>query len=213
MRTFSRREQPLLLVGLLFVVIGLGSGLLYLLQQPQVSEEAMRAATEAFEGYRAEHPDDEISAWAVVDYSKPSYARRMVIIDQATGLHRFYRVAHGVNSGTLYAREFSNVTGSNTSSIGLFRTGAMYDGDHGRAIRLYGLDSLFNSNAFIRDIVLHSSWYVSIPTILENLFTFNGPRIGRSNGCFVVSPSVIDEIAETLKEHALLYAYGHTNEP
>ncbi|MCW8799229.1 MAG: murein L,D-transpeptidase catalytic domain family protein, partial [Prosthecochloris sp.] len=102
---------------------------------------------------------------------------------------------------------------SNTSSIGLFRTGAMYDGDHGRAIRLYGLDSIFNSNAFIRDIVLHSSWYVSIPTILENLFTFNGPRIGRSNGCFVVSPSVIDEIAETLKEHALLYAYGHTNEP
>ncbi len=213
MRIFSRIGQRPFFAGTLIVLMSLVTGLLSMLQQPQVSEEAMQAAKDAFEGYRSGHPDEDVSVFVVVDYTRPSYAKRMVVIDPATGDRRFYRVAHGRNSGDLYAREFSNIPGSNTSSIGLFRTGEIYDGDHGRAIRLYGLDSLSNSNAYVRDIVLHSAWYVSVPTILHNLITFNGPRIGRSNGCFVVSTSVIDEITEALSERALLYAYSHTRTP
>ena len=81
-------------------------------------------------------------------------------------------------------------------------------GDHGLAIRLHGLDSLQNSNAFTRDIVLHSAEYVSVPIIVENILTLNGPGIGRSLGCFVVNPSKIGEVVEKLSRGGFIYAYG-----
>lgn len=132
----------------------------------------------------------------------------MVIIDMKTGAESYYRVAHGKHSGTLRARKFSNIEGSNMSSLGLFKTGNSYMGDHGPAVRLHGLDSLSNSNAFARNIVVHSAEYVSVPTIIENILTLNGPRIGRSNGCFVVAPSKTEEVVDKLSRGGFVYAYG-----
>lgn len=181
---------------------------LSLLSRPQISDRALREAFAAFETYRRDHPGETVRTLAVVDYSRPSYAKRMAIIDIETGERTAYRVAHGKNSGDLNAVSFSNEPGSNMSSLGLFRTGRKYEGDHGRAVRLHGLDSLKNANAFRRDIVLHSAWYVSVPVIVENILTLHGPRIGRSNGCFVVSTGAIDEVIAKLAEGSLLYAYG-----
>ena len=65
-----------------------------------------------------------------------------------------------------------------------------------------------NGNAFARDIVVHSAEYVSIPIIIENIVTLNGPRIGRSNGCFVVAPSKIEEVVRKLSSGGFIYAYG-----
>jgi len=132
----------------------------------------------------------------------------MAIIDLKTGRQSFYRVAHGKNSGELYARRFSDVPESNMSSLGLFRVGERYLGDHGLALRLDGLDSLRNGNAAKRDIVLHKAGYVSIPFILLNVVTGYGPMIGRSNGCFVVSENDIDEVVQKLAGGGFIYAWA-----
>ncbi|ARM31798.1 murein L,D-transpeptidase catalytic domain family protein [Prosthecochloris sp. HL-130-GSB] len=186
-----------------------GAFLLFI-ERPAVSDDALAAAFRAHDAYlKGQEDRADVRVMAVVDYTLPSYAKRMLIIDMATGEQTAYRVAHGTNSGELYATLFSNEPGSYRSSLGLFSTGDVYYGEHGLAIRLHGLDSLQNSNAFERDIVLHSAWYVSIPVIIENILTLNGPRIGRSNGCFVVSPDVIGEVVGKLEGNALLYAYGN----
>ena len=135
----------------------------------------------------------------------------MAVIDLVSGEESFYRVAHGKNSGELYATRFSNTPESGMSSSGLFKVLDAYIGDHGKAVRLEGLEPAINGNAFSRDIVLHSAEYVSLGYILLNLVTFNGPRIGRSNGCFVVSPGDIDDVVQKLSRKGLLYAWAIQN--
>jgi hypothetical protein len=173
-----------------------------------VSAEAVIDAKAALEKYIGEHPDASARSLAVVDYTRPSFLKRMVIIDLQTGRSTAYRVAHGKNSGETYARTFSNVPESNMSSLGLFRVTSAYRGDHGLALRLDGLDSLQNGNAAMRNIVLHSADYVSVPCILLNLLTCNGPRIGRSNGCFVVSHDDIGDVTSELGNGGFIYSWG-----
>ena len=178
------------------------------LMQEKVSGQAYKAALASMESYRSIHPEERPRFLAVVDFSKPSYLKRMAVIDLKTGVQSFYRVAHGINSGELNATQFSNTPESNMSSLGLYKTFETYNGDHGKAMRIAGLDPGMNSNAFNRDIVLHSADYVSLKYILVNLLTFKGPRIGRSNGCFVVSPRDIDDITQKLNQGAFLYAWA-----
>lgn len=157
--------------------------------------------------YGIQHPETEIRSLAVVDYSLPSFMKRMTVIDLRSGRSTSLRVAHGKKSGEQYAEHFSNVPESNMSSLGLFRVTRAYHGDHGLALRLDGLDSLRNANADTRDIVVHSADYVSIPYILLNLLTGNGPRIGRSNGCFVVARCDIAPVADKLARGGFIYAW------
>ena len=182
-----------------------------LLRDPgQVSETAVAEAQAALGSYALLHPEAEIRSLTVVDYSKPSFMKRMVVIDLRTGRRWPCRVAHGKSSGELFAQSFSNVPESNMSSLGLFRARQVYSGEHGLALRLDGLDSLRNGNAGQRDIVVHSADYVSIPWIIWNLATGNGPRIGRSNGCFVVSRDDIVPVVHQLGNGGYIYAWrGH----
>jgi hypothetical protein len=194
---------------LLFLLLLLNLGTIALLLDPgSVSADATRRAFAAMQDYLRRNPASvQPQALVVIDYSQPSFMKRMAIIELKTGRQSFYRVAHGKNSGELFARRFSNTPESNMSSLGLFRVTKQYHGDHGLALRLDGLDSLRNGNAAKRDIVLHSAGYVSIPFILLNTLTFQGPRIGRSNGCFVVSKSDIDEVVGKLTNGGFLYAW------
>lgn len=57
------------------------------------------------------------------------------------------------------APSFSNTDGSGYTSLGRYRIGTPYNGHFGRSYKLYGLDST-NSQAFRRNIVLHSFSYV-----------------------------------------------------
>lgn len=173
----------------------------------QVSEIAVTEAKAALASYLRTHPDQKADVLAVVDYSLPSYIKRMTVIDLHNGERTFYRVAHGRNSGELYALRFSDTPESNMSSLGLFRTGARYYGEHGLALRIDGLDSLRNGKAIFRDIVLHSADYVSIRYILLNLLTLHGPMIGRSNGCFVISKQDIDKVVGKLADGGFIYAW------
>jgi len=91
----------------------------------------------------------------VVDYSLPSWKKRLTIINLETGHRENYLVAHAINSGDIYANRFSNEIGSNKSSLGLFQVGKTYTGIHGKSLRLHGLNKKSNSNAYTRAIVLH----------------------------------------------------------
>src|SRR4051812_14094867 len=65
-------------------------------------------------------------------------------------------VAHGVCGAFFSATaSFSNVPDNGCSSLGRYKMGNKYAGKFGTSYKLYGLDST-NSNAFKRNVVLHS---------------------------------------------------------
>lgn len=81
--------------------------------------------------------------------------------------------------------KFSNVPGSNCSSLGRFSVGKKYVGKFGTAYKLHGLDSS-NSAAFERFIVLHS--HSCVPD------TESWGWICQSEGCPTISPKMLKEI-------------------
>ncbi|WKZ57859.1 MAG: murein L,D-transpeptidase catalytic domain family protein [Bdellovibrionota bacterium] len=130
----------------------------------------------------------------VIDYSLPSTQKRFWLFDlKRPRLLLEDWVAHGKNSGENEARLFSNAIGSLQSSLGLFRVGQPYRGKHGESLRLLGLDRGFNDRAIDRAIVLHSASYVSPEFIRAH------QRLGRSFGCPVVSPHIIDQVVDAFK--------------
>jgi len=138
----------------------------------------------------------------VIDFTKPSFVKRMHIFNLETGEVERHLVAHGQRSGHTYARHFSNEIGSHRSCRGFFITGEKYEGEHGTSLRLQGKEQGINDNAFRRDIVIHGADWVSYRAILEN-----GGRLGRSWGCPAVPAPEADAIAEKLKDGRLLYIY------
>jgi hypothetical protein len=139
----------------------------------------------------------------VIDYTKPSYARRMSIIDMQT--HRIERhlVAHGKNSGYSYAIDFSNRLNSYKSCKGVFVTGNTYLGSHGKTLPLLGLERGVNDNALERGIVIHGADYVSTRSVV-----LNGGFLGRSWGCPAVPLKEVDQIVEKIRNGSLLYIHG-----
>lgn len=134
----------------------------------------------------------------IVDFAAHSSRDRFWILDMQTGAERAMHVAHGVGSdpdGDGYATRFSNVPNSRASSLGFYKTGALYTGKHGRSMRLHGLSST-NSNALSRAVVVHDSNYVR-----EGNF-----RAGRSYGCLAVANTEIGPVLTALRGGALIYA-------
>jgi hypothetical protein len=145
------------------------------------------------------------SALTVIDFSKPSRKKRMWIIDIANkSLVLNTWVAHGERSGFDVPTRFSDRIDSRESSLGFYLTDNVYFGDHGRSLKLDGLDEGFNANARKRSIVLHAAPYVS-----QELIDRKG-RLGRSFGCPAVSPDVIDEVIDTIKDKNVIFISGNS---
>jgi len=112
---------------------------------PQISPSVDRAIDYVLE--QSDHPRA-----AVVDFAARSSTPRFHVIDCARGeVLQSFRVAHGHGSEGKrddgYAEVFSNESGSNASSLGLYRTAETYRGVYpGLSMRLDGLSST-NSNA------------------------------------------------------------------
>jgi hypothetical protein len=136
---------------------------------------------------------------AVIDYTQGANKKRFYIINMKTGAVEQHAVAHGKGSDlnhSGFAKHFSNSGGSEASSIGFYKTGEIYHGNHGRSLRLDGLSST-NNNARGRAVVIHAAKYVT-----------DSNASGRSWGCPAVSPGNIAHIIDTLKGGALIYAFG-----
>jgi hypothetical protein len=141
---------------------------------------------------------------AVIDYTKPSFVKRLFIYDMQNAKAARYLVAHGKGSGFIYARDFSNEANSNKSCKGFFITGEIFIGEHGTSLSLHGLQEGLNDNAFNRDIIIHGADYVSWKSIIVNL-----GRLGRSLGCPAVGQDQIDEVIDKLKGGALVYIHSN----
>lgn len=139
---------------------------------------------------------------ALVDFSLPSWRPRFHLVDLEKGLVRSYLVAHGRGSDprhTGYLKTFSNAPGSNATSEGVYRTGVVYEGKYGTAMRLAGLDA-DNSNAAARAIVIHAAWYAH-PDMIDKY-----GKLGRSEGCFAFSETDRASVIAGLGEGRMLYA-------
>lgn len=138
----------------------------------------------------------------IIDYSKPSFKKRLFLIDRESGSVQKYFVSHGKNSGWAYATRFSNSPGSLQSSKGFFKTGSVYYGRLGPTLELHGLEKGVNDNALIRKIVMHGAWYSNPESIVINHW-----RLGRSQGCPALPKEAAPEVIYKIRDGSLLYIH------
>jgi hypothetical protein len=166
----------------------------------RVAPDLVRRALDALERH-----GDRIACRDVVgiaDFSLASRTPRFHLLSVGDGTVTSHLVAHGRGSDpahTGWLEHFSNEPHSYATSAGAYRTDGIYSGGHGHSIRLEGLDPT-NSNAASRAIVVHGAWYVS-----EQMAHEHGV-LGRSEGCFAVANSSLEEILTRLGPGRLIYA-------
>ncbi len=138
----------------------------------------------------------------IADFGAHSSLPRFHFANLENGTVRSFLVAHGTGSDPEhdgYLNNFSNEPGSNATSRGAYITWEWYKGQYGTSIRLGGLDEE-NSNAYPRAIVMHQADYAT-PEHVERW-----GRLGRSNGCFAMSPQDFREALWHLSGGRLLYS-------
>jgi hypothetical protein len=158
-----------------------------------------KAETYAIKAYQKAKARGQTTSSIVVfiDFTIPSTQRRLWVID-VTKHKVLYNVytTHGAGSGKgLRPTSFSNTPGSKQTSLGVYKTGSVYFGKHGRSLTLYGLEKGVNDNASNRAIVIHPVTYIG-----------NG-KTGTSWGCFGLETSVSNSIIDTIKNGSILLAY------
>lgn len=126
----------------------------------------------------------------VIDYRKNLFAKRLYLLDMKNEKELISStVAHAWNTGSLWANEFSNVSGSKKSSEGTFITGEQYTGRFGESMRIKGLDRGINDAAQKRAIVFHSTQKMNSPW---------------SEGCFATPTDVNTELIRLTKGGCLV---------
>jgi len=138
----------------------------------------------------------------VADFARPSTLPRLHFANLENGTVRSFLVAHGRGSDPEHSgflQNFSNQYGSEATSRGSYLTAEWYAGKYGTSIRLVGMDG-DNSAALQRAIVMHPAAYATE----EHIMKFG--KLGRSEGCFAMSPDQFNEALWHLSGGRLLYA-------
>ena len=145
---------------------------------------------------------DKPGILTIIDFTKPSNLERFFIIDlnTRTVLHKTL-CAHGVNSGGLYAKHFSNENNSKKSSLGFYVTTTTYTGKYKLALRISGKEHS-NSHANSRGVVIHGAKYATYEFLEKN-----GCRLGRSHGCPALPYDNFEQVVEWIKEGTALFIY------
>ena len=146
----------------------------------------------------------------IVNFGKHSGEERFFIYNVRNNKYEYSGlVQHGNGKGNTASKpKFSNVIGSNCSSLGLYKITSkdnMHSWPGAPCFRMVGLDST-NSNAIARGILIH-------PSLTRTLMPFeiwglDLPLTGESRGCFAVSCNTMYEISKRFKRNNMyLYAY------
>jgi hypothetical protein len=137
----------------------------------------------------------------LVDFSLPSVQKRMFLLNLINGQVESFLVSHGINSGVLATRKFSNFFNSWQSSLGFYYAQGSYISEkNGLSLALDGVDKS-NSNARLRGIVLHGAKYAT-----EEFIRRYG-RLGWSEGCFAVDRTFVEYLVGKLSRGSILLAY------
>ena len=140
----------------------------------------------------------------LIDMKIPSGKNRFFIYDlKENKIIDQGLVAHGSGSetGIEGKLKFSNVNNSLSTSLGKYAIGVSYSGQFGKAYKLHGLDKT-NSNAYIRNIVLHK--YSEVP------YEEQVESICNSFGCPMVNEKYfkrIENIVDNSEKNIILEIY------
>jgi len=139
---------------------------------------------------------------SIIDFRKPSSEKRLFVINLKRKEVVYNElVAHGKNTGNLYAEDFSNRPNSNQSSRGFYLTNETYNGKKGYSLKLDGQEPAFNSKARQRGVIIHGAKYVS------ESFVKKHNRLGRSFGCPSLRMDVCEELIDCVKGKSVLFIY------
>lgn len=173
------------------------------LQSTSGSLPSKEVFTLAFQGWSKMKGNLKSKVLTVIDFSLPSTAKRMWVIDPEKGQILLNSVvAHGRNSGNLMAESFSNTPESYKSSLGFYKTAETYSGKHGYSLRLDGLEKGFNDQARNRAIVIHGADYA------REEFAKSVGRLGRSLGCPALPSELSAKAIDLIKDGSLLFIFG-----
>lgn len=170
-----------------------------------ISPEAIRMGINAYQYLNNKGSLNNPNYLTIIDFSKPSTEERFFLIDMnSKKVVLKTLVAHGVNTGDLYATEFSNINDSYQSSLGAYITNETYIGVNGLSLKIDGVEEGINSNARLRRVVVHSANYVSYDYIKEH------GKLGNSQGCPALPKAINDQIIEMIKDGSCLFIYHPT---
>jgi hypothetical protein len=175
------------------------------LQEVGLTKKAFEYALKGYYYLLDHHWLNKTNLLSICDLSQSSRNKRLYVLDldQRKVLVNTY-VAHGRNSGTEFARSFSNNPASHKSSLGFYVTQGTYQGNNGLSLRIRGMEKGFNDRANGRNIVMHGSQYVGPDFLDMNQFC------GRSYGCPAVPADESDTIIDLIKEGSCLFIYHPT---
>lgn len=170
---------------------------------PGLNPQALKYAVNGFRWALSHGDVKNTNVLTIVDFSHPSCDKRVWVINLNTSrvLLNTY-TTQGKRSGVYYATQFSNQPGSDESSLGVYETLSPYGGKHGLSMRLRGLESGVNTNAYNRAIVVHPAWYATPNYVAQN------HRTGRSWGCFGLDPSLTDKFIALTQNGSIIFAYA-----
>lgn len=178
--------------------------------RPLSHPDALKDAFRSYFAYKAANPDQVKKPYLYfVDYGLPSTAKRGYVFDMESLkiVDGPFTVAHGRGSSTSQygvPTRFSNASGSQSTSLGLYVTKALYDfrgKSGGRSyssvgLRLQGVSTGFNDKALDRGVVAHGAPYVT-PT-----------KAGRSEGCPAMEPQRAKELLPRLAQGAMVFLFA-----
>ncbi len=142
------------------------------------------------------------SLLTIIDFSKPSSDERFYVINLRTQKMLVKTlVAHGRNSGELFADRFSNRPQSHQSALGFYVTGQTYRGSQGYSMLLNGVDTGFNENARKRSIVIHGADYAT------HRYVKQYGRLGRSFGCPALPPDDNTAVINLIRDGSVVFGY------
>ncbi len=170
--------------------------------QYQISKNVFLLALKGFNELTEKGLLNKDSILSIVDFSKSSGEKRLVVIDLKNKEVLFHSlVAHGRGSGGEFAKSFSNKAGSHKSSLGFYVTTDTYYGSNGYSLRLKGYDKGFNDKAYNRAVVMHGADYA------EESYMNKRGLLGRSYGCPAVPLKEHKQIINTIKKGSCLFVY------
>lgn len=168
----------------------------------QISPDALKYALSGYAYLSEQHQIGKPDIITIVDFSKPSTEERLFVVNLRTReVLAKSLVAHGRNSGELYASKFSNAPESYQSSLGFYIANETYDGKHGYSLKLDGMEAGINNQARERCVVVHGADYVSYDFIQST------GRLGRSQGCPALPMSNYKQIISLIRGGSCFFIY------
>ena len=182
------------------------SGTVRPLSRPEALENAFRS----YFAFKAANPGEVRKPYLYfVDFGLPSTEPRGYVfdMDELRIVDGPFTVAHGRGSKADRSgvpTRFSNASGSNATSLGLYVAKALYDfrgKSAGRrytsvGLRLAGVSNGFNDNAMARGVVAHGAPYVT------------SSKAGKSEGCPAMEPERAERLLPKLADGGLVFLFA-----